>query len=451
MQRRPRVLFVGRSAAHFSYYETVLAALLERGAEVELALDRGWSGKLETPIAHAPIAKFVELHPELKVGWLTRRADAWRNPIFALRELRAYRSYLARRETTDFYVRRWERYLPSKLAAFKQQPLKALLRTGLGEGALQLAEAATPCDSGIVAFIAARRPDVLIVSPMNARFSEETDYVKAARKLSVPTALLVLTWDNLSTKGLIQIMPDRVLAWNEQHRDDAVAIHGVPPERISIVGAPFFDKWFDRSAEIEWRESFCARAGLDPSAPFLLYLGSSRNIAEDETWFVREMQAALSARARPVQLLVRPHPANAGIYASMPDVRVWPKAGALPETAAALADMRAAFAHCVGAVGVNTSAMIDAVLADIPTFSVLLPRYAETQSEAVHFRHLRAAGALEIVPDMAAFMTAIECLSAGQDERAQGRARFAENFARPHGLNKSAGVLAAEEALKLAQ
>lgn len=449
MQRAPRVLFVGRAAAHFSYYETMLAALMERGADVELAIDRGWSGKLETPLAHAPIADFVRGHPALKVGWLTRRADAWRNPIFALRELRAYRSYLVRPEKTDFYVRRWERYLPAKLGGFKRQPLNGVLRASLGEAALKLAEATAPCDRGIVDFIASRRPDVLIVSPMNARFSEETDYVKAARKLGVPTALLVLTWDNLSTKGLIQIEPDRLLAWNAQHRDDAIAIHGVSPERISLVGAPFFDKWFDRGAEVQSREAFCARAGLDAAAPFLLYLGSSRNIAEDETWFVRDMQAALSALASPVQLLVRPHPANAAIYAGAPDLCVWPKAGALPETAEALAGMRAAFRHCVAAAGVNTSAMIDSVLADVPTFSVLLPRYAETQSEALHFRHLRASDAIHIASDMEAFIAAFERLSGGVDERTQGRLRFARDFARPHGLEKPAGALAAEEALKL--
>lgn len=48
----------------------------------------------------------------------------------------------------------------------------------------------------------------MVLSPVNMRFSEELDYLKAARELGIPTHLAVYSWDNLSTQGLIHMTPD---------------------------------------------------------------------------------------------------------------------------------------------------------------------------------------------------------------------------------------------------
>src|SRR3954471_20536457 len=92
--RGPRVLFVGRSIGHFSYYESVLTGLLDGHADVELLLDRHWSEKWIQGIDTRALDEFRAERPELKVEWLLRRSDKWRNILFALRELRSYRSYL---------------------------------------------------------------------------------------------------------------------------------------------------------------------------------------------------------------------------------------------------------------------------------------------------------------------------------------------------------------------
>ena len=97
----PRVLFIARSIAHFSYVDSILAGLLGRGANVEIAFDTGWSKKWRRTDMRA-VQEFRKAHPGLVTSWLVRRSDAHRSRIFALRELRAYRSYLTRRETTPY-------------------------------------------------------------------------------------------------------------------------------------------------------------------------------------------------------------------------------------------------------------------------------------------------------------------------------------------------------------
>ena len=451
------MLFIARSIAHFSYFDSILAGLLSRGAEVEIAFDSGWSKKWRSTDMRV-VEEFRRAHPGLITSWSVRRTDEHRERIFALRELRSYRSYLTRRETTPYYVQRWRNYLDDAWKARSENRLfRALLASPLGGAALRLAEAATPPDAGVMEFIRSRAPDVIVVNPLNLRFSEETDYVKAARRLGVPTALPVLSWDNLSTKALIQIPPDKVFAWNEHHLADAMEIHGIARERIEIAGAPFFDKWFDAKTEVPSREAFCREVGLDPDRRILLYLGSSRRIAPNEVWFVEKLRRFLRAskneQLRGCQMLVRPHPAHAKIYDELTgdDVRVFPKGGELPETREGFAHMRASFLHADAAIGINTSGMIDAVLADRPTLAVRIPRYAHTQTDAKHFRHLEADDALYVSDDLTGFCENLIRLFGGEDPKAENRRAFAQRFARPRGLERSAGDVIAEGVLKMAR
>ncbi len=455
--RPPRVLFVSRTIAHFSYYDSILAALLARGAEVEIVFDTGWSKKWRQTDLTA-VEEFRKAHPELKTGWSVRRSDARRERLFARRELRSYRSYLTRPRTTPYYVERWREYLAEPWQSRSKNPLlRALLASPIAGAWFRIAEAATPPDPGITSFICERAPDAMLVSPANLRFSEETDYIKAARHLGVPTAVPVLSWDNLSTKGLIQVPPDRLFVWNAHHLKDAVEIHDVPSERIEVAGSPFFDKWFDPPVDLPSREAFCRRLGLDPARRILLYLGSSRRIAADEVWFLQKLRRFIGAsrnqELRDCQLLVRPHPANAEIYQGLSGegVCVFPEKGELPETREGFGQMRASFHHAEAAIGINTSGMVDAVLAGLPTFSVRLPRYAQTQADAVHFRYLEEDDALYLSDDLTGFCETLIRLFGGDDPKAEGRQAFARKFARPMGLDRAAGDIIAEGVLRMAR
>ncbi len=105
--------------------------------------------------------------------------------------------------------------------------------------------------------------------------------------------------------------------------------------------------------------------------------------------------------------------------------------------------------HSVAAVGLNTSAMIDAVIADKPTISIQPPCYASTQEEAIHFQRLRDAGIFYLVDGHAAAVDQAAALLRGADDRQPQRQRFVLEFVRPWGLDRSAGMLAAR-AIELA-
>src|SRR5690606_23075557 len=93
---------------------------------------------------------------------------------------------------------------------------------------------------------------------------------------------------------------------------EATELHAVPPAHVSVTGAQLFDDWFASSPR-RGREEFCRTVGLDPSRPYVLYVGSalfegSPSEASFATAWTRAVRASSDPVLRGVGLLVRPHP-----------------------------------------------------------------------------------------------------------------------------------------------
>ena len=89
-------------------------------------------------------------------------------------------------------------------------------------------------------------PDAIVVSPLVDAASEQVDLVKSARRLGIPVAAAIASWDNLTNKGLLRVQPDLVIVWNRAQEREAVELHGVPASRVAVTGAQPFDRWFER-------------------------------------------------------------------------------------------------------------------------------------------------------------------------------------------------------------
>ena len=79
----------------------------------------------------------------------------------------------------------------------------------------QLVEHSTKAHSTALEVIEEIAPDVVVVSPMVHFFTPELEYVKAAKAAGIPSVLAVASWDNLTNKGKMKVMPDVVAVWND--------------------------------------------------------------------------------------------------------------------------------------------------------------------------------------------------------------------------------------------
>ncbi|GHD49957.1 hypothetical protein GCM10017083_22970 [Thalassobaculum fulvum] len=448
---RPRVLYVCRAIAHFIYHETVIVALLRRGARVKVLFDEGWSSKKTIQFQDEALNAFRMRYPQVEIGWSVRRADRWREWIFPAREIRSYANYVRRgARTTEFYVNRWLGYVPEWVRSRRKNPrFQRLLTWSATDAALRLFERITPAAPEVMRHLREEKPDVIVVSPSNMRFSEEVEYVKAAKRLGIPVALHTMTWDNLSTKGVHHVVPDVVFLWNEIHFDDIREFHGFPEEICCIAGSPFLERWFD-DGEPEDRAQLCRRMGIAEQHPYVIYLGSSKNIAKDEAWVVERIHARLRAsndpRLRRMSIVIRPHPANFDVFLrlKLDGVVIWPRGGALPQTADLHHEFRSMLAHATATIGINTTAMSDSLLADCPCLTPLLREYDRTQRLANHFKVLADRDVMAVCQDWRDIERNLTELLDGIDATRHRRRGFKAWFARPRGTDRSAGDVMAE-------
>src|SRR5262249_41794127 len=132
-----------------------------------------------------------------------------------------------------------------------------------------------------------------------------TQVVHAARRVGIPTATFIFSWDNLTSQGRIVPPYDHYLVWNNEIREQLLQIYrAVRPEQISVTGTPQFD--FHFRPQFHWsREEFCTRVGADPARPIVLYSTGMANHMPGEPRIVEgiaDMLAEMADLGRP-QLL----------------------------------------------------------------------------------------------------------------------------------------------------
>ncbi|MEQ1575926.1 MAG: hypothetical protein ABL993_16955, partial [Vicinamibacterales bacterium] len=452
-----RFLLVVKQKKNVEAFLGTLRCLVERGHSVTLAVQERDEKRDERLAAAIDEARFTV------VRCAEVRSDDWTGVASLLRRLRDSVHYLRpqMRSATKLRARAIERLrqdlrfdaeTPSLARSLQAVPDDQVRRL---DTILALAEQGLPSDPLFEELLAAERPDVLLLSPLVHFGPAQADLVASARRLGMPVWMLLYSWDNLSTKGAIHRWPDRMFVWNERQRLEAQALHGFPPERVVVVGAPRFDAFFALKP-LMTAAQFHEPLGLDSTRPTLLYVCSSRFVSESELGFVTRWIGALRASTsdllRGCNVVVRPHPDIDLLPAdALTERQRWP---AVPDFLARVGrpfgDPRAivlltsnstpqglfeSITHSAAVVGLNTTAELEAGIVGRPVFTILADeRDADGQSGTVHFHYLtqEAGGFVSTAASLDTHLGQLDAaLRQGVDP---GPIRaFVESFLRPHG------------------
>jgi hypothetical protein len=456
--RNLRLLIVsGNLALLRGHYQEVITALARAGVDVriryinEKLLDpEEFAESFRAAGADVDIDRLprVERHGADALGLRLRELGnilRYTHPDYAGRTVLAERALLK----TGPAVRRWG---------------ARITRTGARAPAIARRvawiERAVPAPSHAVRLVAEHEPNGVVVVPV-IRVPALVDYLKAAAAARAATAIWVQSWDNLTNKGLLHFTPDRVFVWNETQKQELSRYHGVPPDRVCTTGAQTFDHWFNGDP-VPSRVEFCSDLGIDPGTPIVLYVASSKQIAPDEPAFferwLRAVRSSSDALLASATILLRPHPTLAQAWQSRgfdtePGVVVSPST--LHDQINSdpfRARYRGELHHATLAVGINTSAFIDAAIFGKPGCTVELPELFHGQRGTVHFDHLTQPGA-ELLRTAQSIDGHLEQLSElirrdtyARDERSDA---FVRSFVRPHGLDVRPADLFVQEMLAL--
>jgi hypothetical protein len=320
-----KILFVMRHSAEVPPLTNVLRTLGERGHSVHLAF-----GGVR-PYADVVMQRLADECSNLTFGSLPGNSGVLTR---VLRKSADYLRYLepvyagapALRARAEHKAQPSIRRLARALGIVGSAGPRALRKT------LQLVDCCLLPPPHVERFLADIDPDVMLVTHL-ARDSIQADYVRAANRLGIHTAYPVMSWDNLTNKGLVHELPELVLVWNEMQADEAMKLQWIPRDRVRVVGAWSWDHWFNWQPSRS-REELCREVGLRANRPIILYVCSSAFTAPDEVAFVRRWIAALRTHGGPLAeagVLVRPHPRNSlqwvGVSLDDPQATIWPQLG----------------------------------------------------------------------------------------------------------------------------
>ena len=434
-----KVLFAALHLAHYRNFESVIRELASRGHQVHLTGDEpealGGRELAERLAAEHPAITW-ELLPTLEhEPWF----DAARRMRVALDYARAldprYPAKLRlRAEERTARVVRWSARVP-----------------GIGPratvAALKRFERLMPRSAAMLDYLRTHAPDVVVLASLTYSRSQQLDLLKAARALGIPVAAAIMSWDHLSSKALIHVVPDMVIVWNDVQKQEAVEMHGLPADRVVLTGAQCYDQWFTRRPE-RTREEFCRAVGLAADRPFALWVHSALSPTPDppEPVLVRRWIEALRAsgdpRLRTLGVLVRPHPERVKEWSgvSLDGFDNVAFHGRNPIDVEAKNDYFDSLYYSSAVVGLVTSAFLEAAIVGRPVLTFTLPEYRMHQEDMIHFRYLMDVedGLLHAAPDVDSHLTQLAEAVTLEGTRDAHNRRFLSAFVRPAGLDAPA-------------
>jgi hypothetical protein len=464
-----RVLFFVDRPGVLRQYASLVEELARRGHEVHLAL-----GKLPDEDQESQVARLVDASPNVTVGKAPARDDddGWKPVAWAVRALADLARYAhPRYEGAAPLQARIRRKVVDRLEGMDSlepvararalriaRKLAGATSESLSRRVIRAAaqfERGIPTAPQIDSFIREQLPDVVLVTSLVKLASTQVEYLKSARKLGIPAGTCVASWDNLTNKGLLKWVPEQVFVWNETQRSEAGALHGVPPERVTVTGAQLFDAWFERRPG-SVRDEFVRRAGLDPERPYVLFLGSSPFVTNHSDLEVRFVERWLEAlRSAPDELvrragvLVRPHPVGKGWRGAdlsrFDNVAIW-RHTERPVSNEEHDDFFDTLVHSAAVVGINTTAMIEAAVVGKSVLTILAPEFG--QESTLHFHYLRDG--VHVAKSLDEHVRQLGRVLENRAEDAEQRRRFVESFVRPHGLDRPATPIFADAVERLA-
>jgi hypothetical protein len=246
---------------------------------------------------------------------------------------------------------------------------------------------------------------------------DEVPYLFAARDLGIPTLGCILSFDNLTSRGVIPTF-DYYAVWNDRMGEQVLRLYpDRNPARIFITGTPQFD--FHRQPRFRWlRTDTLMRLGLGAGDRFVLYGGGTAGLAPSEPGLVRAF--VKQCREHPVlrrhRIVVRLHPLDSedrwqsllrdrqGIVLSLPRAN-----GVDGGTAEDQACLVSTLLHADVCVNIASTLSLDAAVLDTPVVCVgfALPsggaedRFCrEASAKCDHFRPITQSSGVRVAKDM---------------------------------------------------
>lgn len=143
---------------------------------------------------------------------------------------------------------------------------------------IRLLDRLVPLNKDVVRLFEKYKPN-MVIAP-DVVFAPDRIFMRVARHFGVYSIAMARSWDNLTSKGVIQVLPDKLVVYTHRMVDEAVKFVDMKKQDVFMAGPPQFDIYFKEGKTT--RDEFFRSFGIDPQkrivlcAPFFdAYTGSA--------------------------------------------------------------------------------------------------------------------------------------------------------------------------------
>ena len=122
-------------------------------------------------------------------------------------------------------------------------------------------------DRSFAAYFDTYQPDLIFLAHLFD--DEEISLLREAKRRGIPTVGFVNSWDKLTARCMMRLLPDQLLVYNDMVRQEALTHADMAEPNVHVVGIPQYDL-YDNYRPTP-REAFMRRIGIDPKKRFILY------------------------------------------------------------------------------------------------------------------------------------------------------------------------------------
>lgn len=133
----------------------------------------------------------------------------------------------------------------------------------------------------------------------------EIAMLREARRRGITTVGLINSWDKITARCMIRLLPDWMIVHNNLIKADTVRYVDMPESRIKTVGLPHFDFYLTQLRTP--KEGFFQKWGLDPEKRIILYfpVGRTRSSFDRATIALLDDLIVSGELPENLQLMVR--------------------------------------------------------------------------------------------------------------------------------------------------
>lgn len=155
------------------------------------------------------------------------------------------------------------------------------------------------------------QPEAILINDLGT--IESSNFImRESRQNNVKIISLILSWDNLVSKGIGALKPDYVIAWNDVMVSELEQYHGIKRDNIYVGGIPHWDSYikskinpdYDIENVLGFTKPYGKLIYFATGAP-AWFMGNKRTIE----LLINYIKSYSESHDNGIKLLVRPHPA----------------------------------------------------------------------------------------------------------------------------------------------